>query len=85
LGAARDPGIGTAAPTATQPMARARPPIDCESESYGRYYQDAHGQLRTLPHSAARCGPLASADNGSMLAALERRIISVLVAVLVIP
>ena len=81
LGAARDPGIGTAAPTATQPTARARPPIDCESESYGRYYQDAHGQLRT----AARCGPLASADNGSMLAALERRIISVLVAVLVIP
>ena len=36
-------------------------------------------------HSAARCGPLASADNGSMLAALERRIISVLVSVLVIP
>jgi len=51
LGAARDPGIGTAAPTATQPMARARPPIDCESESYGRYYQDAHGQLRTLSSS----------------------------------
>ena len=83
MGAARDPGIGTAAPTATQPTARARPPIDCESESYGRYYQDAHGQLRTAARYA--CGPLASADNGSMLAALERRIISVLVAALVIP